>query len=97
MSPAPAIEPVASRQVLCHGRKGVSDRAVCCPDARVMLGWFKRHRVVLALLVVSTVIAAVCTKENVSGNLTVAAATARVAVDFPDASIIARSADPQDL
>jgi hypothetical protein len=62
-----------------------------------MLGWFKRHRVVLALLVVSTVIAAVCTKENVSGNLTVAAATARVAVDFPDASIISRSADPQDL
>jgi hypothetical protein len=62
-----------------------------------MLGWLTRHRVVLALLVVSTVIAAACTKENVSGNLTVAAATARVAVDFPDASIIARSADPQDL
>ena len=62
-----------------------------------MLGWFTRHRVVLALLVVSTVIAAACTKENISGNLTVAASTARVAVDFPDASIIARSADPQDL
>jgi hypothetical protein len=62
-----------------------------------MLGWFTRHRLVLALLVVSGVIAAACTKENVSGNLTVAAATARVAVDFPDASIIARSADPQDL
>lgn len=62
-----------------------------------MLGWLKRHRIVLALLVVSAAIGAACTKENISGNLTVAAATARVAVDFPDASIIARSADPQDL
>ena len=62
-----------------------------------MLGWFKRHRMVLALLVLSTVIAAVCTRENTSGNLTVAAATARVAVDFPNASIVARNAAPQDL
>ena len=61
-----------------------------------MLGWFKRHRIVLALLAVSVIIGAACAKQNVSGNLTVAAATARVAVDFPDASIVARNADPQD-
>jgi polysaccharide biosynthesis protein PslJ len=62
-----------------------------------MLGWFTRHRLVLALLVVSTVIGAACAKQNISGNLTVGAATARVVIDFPDVSIINRNALPQDL
>ncbi|MGA9858950.1 MAG: O-antigen ligase family protein, partial [Solirubrobacteraceae bacterium] len=62
-----------------------------------MLGWFLRHRLVLTLLLVSAVIGAVCAKKNISGNLLVGAATSHVAVDFPDASIINRSAGPQDL
>jgi hypothetical protein len=63
----------------------------------MMLGWLTRNRLVLTLLVVSTVIGAACAKKNTSGNLSVGAATTRVVVDFPNASIIDRNALPQDL
>lgn len=62
-----------------------------------MLRLFVRHRLLLTLLVTSTLIGAVCAKLNVSGNLEVAAATTHALIDDPDASIVDRSALPQDL
>ncbi|MGA2009959.1 MAG: hypothetical protein ABSH51_05400 [Solirubrobacteraceae bacterium] len=62
-----------------------------------MLGFFRRHRLVLALLVASTLIAAACAKLNTAGNLEVAGATTHVFVDDPSPSIIDRTALPQDL
>lgn len=57
-----------------------------------MLRPFLRHRLVLALLVASALIGAVCAKLNTSGNLTVAAAETHVLIDDPDVSIIDRQA-----
>ena len=62
-----------------------------------MLRHFSSHRWLLAVLVTSTLIAAVCTKLNTAGNLTVAAATTHVMVDDPDVSILDRRALPQDV
>ena len=49
------------------------------------------------MLAVSTLVAGMCVKLNTSGNLVVAGATTHVMVDYPDASILDRSALPQDL
>ena len=62
-----------------------------------MRRFFVRHRLLLAMLATSTLIGAVCAKLNTSGNLEVAAATTHVLIDDPDASIVDRSALPQDL
>ena len=51
----------------------------------------------LAMLVTSALIGAVCAKLNTSGNLEVGLATTHVMIDYPDASIIDRQALPQDL
>ena len=58
---------------------------------------FARHRLLLAVLVASTLIGAVCAKLNASGRLEVAAASTHVMIDDPDASIVDRMALPQDL
>jgi hypothetical protein len=62
-----------------------------------MLRLLNRHRLLLAVLVTSTLIGAVCAKYNASGNLTVAAATTHFLVDDPGASIVNRRALPQDV
>jgi hypothetical protein len=59
--------------------------------------FFVRHRLLLAMLVTSTLIGAACAKLNTSGNLEVAAATTHVLIDYPGASIIDRVTLPQDL
>jgi hypothetical protein len=56
-----------------------------------------RHRPLVAVLVISTLIAALCAKLNTTGNLTVAAAATHLLVDDPDASIVDRRALPQDV
>jgi len=50
------------------------------------------HRWLLAMLLASTVFGAVCAKQNTSGNLVVAGATSHVMIDYPDASVVDRSA-----
>jgi hypothetical protein len=62
-----------------------------------MLRSFASHRWLLAVLVTSTLIGAVCAKLNTAGNLTLAAATTHVMVDDPDVSIVDRRALPQDV
>src|SRR5262249_1401578 len=66
-----------------------------------MLGFVKRRRLLLALLVMSTLVGAIAAKLNTSGNLVVAGATSHVLVDDPDLSIIDRTVDrtpmPDDL
>lgn len=62
-----------------------------------MLRFFLRNRLVIAVLVASALVAAVCAKVNTRGNLTVAAATTRMLVDYPDASIVDRTALSQDV
>src|SRR6476661_6011813 len=62
-----------------------------------MLRLFVSHRWLLAVLVTSTLIGAVCAQLNTGGNLTVAAATTHVMVDDPDLSIVDRRALPQDV
>ncbi len=57
-----------------------------------MLAFLKNHRLVLALLVVSTLAGAIAAKVNTRGNLTVAAATTNVMIDDPNASIVDRLA-----
>jgi hypothetical protein len=66
-------------------------------DTRVMPRLFLRHRLLLAVLVTSTLIAAVCAKYNTRGNLTVGAASTHILVDDPDKSILDRRALPQDV
>lgn len=51
------------------------------------------HRWLLAVLSASMVFAAVCAKLNTSGNLVVAGATSQVMIDYPDASVVDRTAD----
>ena len=58
---------------------------------------FVSYRWLLAVLVTSTLIGAVCAKLNTAGNLTVAAATTHVMIDDPDLSIVDRRALPQDV
>ena len=62
-----------------------------------MLGLLLRHRVLLVVLVASTLIGAVAAKLNTSGNLQVAAATTHVMVDVPDVPMVDRHALSQDL
>jgi hypothetical protein len=62
-----------------------------------MLRLLNHHRPLLAVLVTSTLIAALCAKFNTSGNLTVAAASTHFLVDDPGASIVNRRALPQDV
>jgi hypothetical protein len=62
-----------------------------------MLSHFASRRSLLAVLVTSTLIAAVCAKLNTTGNLTVAAAATHVMIDDPDMSIVDRRALPQDV
>jgi hypothetical protein len=59
--------------------------------------FFARHRRLLALLLASTLIGAVCARLNTSGQLEAAAATTRVFIDDPGVSIVDRTALPQDL
>ena len=54
--------------------------------------FFVRHRWLLTTLLASMVFAAVCAKLNTSGNLVVAGATSHVMIDYPDASVVDRSA-----
>ena len=92
-SNAPRRRPLSRR-----GRASLrGSEPLVLPDARVMLRHFSSHRWLLAVLVTSTLIAAVCTKLNTAGNLTVAAATTHVMVDDPDVSILERRALPQDV
>lgn len=49
------------------------------------------------MLLVSTVFGAACAKVNTSGNLVVAGATSQVMVDYPDASVVDRSATGTEL
>lgn len=62
-----------------------------------MVRFVKRRRLLIALLVISTLVAAIAAKLNTSGNLVVAGATTHVLVDDPDVSIVDRTALPQDL
>src|SRR3954471_17713558 len=62
-----------------------------------MLRLFLRHRTLLAVLVISTLVAGACTKYNTRGNLLVGAAATDVMIDDPDASIVYRPALPQDV
>ena len=78
-------------------RKSRLAQAVAPPDVFVMLGVLQRHRLLLAMLAVSTLVAGVCAKLNTSGDLVVGGAAAHVMIDYPDASIVDRSALPQDL
>ncbi len=55
------------------------------------------HRRTWVVLLVSALLAGACAKLNTSGNLAVGAAAAHVFIDDPDASIVDRSALPQDL
>jgi hypothetical protein len=57
-----------------------------------MLGFIRRRRLVLALLVTSALIGGIAAKLNTSGNLVVAAATTHVLIDDPDVSIVDRLA-----
>jgi hypothetical protein len=50
------------------------------------------RRWLLAMLLASAAVAAICTKLNTSGNLVVAGATSQVMIDYPNASIVDRSA-----
>jgi hypothetical protein len=50
------------------------------------------HRVLLAMLLASTLFGAVCAKLNTSGNLVVAGATSNVMIDYPNASVVDRTA-----
>jgi hypothetical protein len=62
-----------------------------------MLRLLHRHRLLLAVLVTSTLIGAVCAKVNTSGNLQEAAASTHLFIDDPDASIVDRSAVTGDF
>lgn len=55
-----------------------------------MIRFLVRRRLVLSLLVVSTLVGAIAAKLNTSANLTVAAAQTRVFIDDPDVSIVDR-------
>jgi uncharacterized membrane protein len=57
-----------------------------------VLTFLKHRRLVLVLLVASTLVAALAAKINTAGNLTVAAATTNMMVDDPNASIVDRLA-----
>jgi hypothetical protein len=59
---------------------------------RKMRRFLVNHRWLLAMLLASTVFAAVCAKLNTSGNLVVAGATSHVMIDYPNASVVDRSA-----
>ena len=59
---------------------------------RKMRRFLLNHRWLLAMLVTSAVFGAVCAKMNTSGNLVVAGATSNVMIDYPDASVVDRSA-----
>jgi O-antigen ligase/polysaccharide polymerase Wzy-like membrane protein len=63
----------------------------------VLLRPFLHHRLLISVLVVSTVIGLACAKLNASGNLQVAAAATHVMIDEPDVSILLRRALPQDV
>jgi hypothetical protein len=62
-----------------------------------MLRFLIRNRLLIAVLLASTLVGAACAKFNTRGNLVVATATAHLFVDDPDASIIDRRALPQDV
>ena len=62
-----------------------------------MLRLSKRHRVLLFVLVTSTLLGALAAKANTSGNLQVAAATTHVMVDLPDVPLVERHALTQDV
>ena len=59
---------------------------------RTMRRFFLNHRWLVAMLLASTTFGAVCVKLNTSGNLVVAGATSNVMIDYPDASVVDRSA-----
>ncbi len=59
---------------------------------RKMRRFLVNHRWLLGVLLASTMFAAVCAKLNTSGNLVVAGATSEVMIDYPDASVVDRSA-----
>ena len=59
---------------------------------RTMRRFLVNHRWLLAMLLASIAFAAVCAKLNTSGNLVVAGATSHVMIDYPDASIVDRTA-----
>lgn len=59
---------------------------------RTMRRFLVNHRWLLAMLLASMAFAAVCAKLNTSGNLVVAGATSHVMIDYPDASIVDRTA-----
>jgi hypothetical protein len=60
---------------------------------RKMRRFVVNHRWLLSILLASMAFAAVCAKLNTSGNLVVAGATSQVMIDYPDASVVDRTAD----
>ena len=93
----PDERPTAKASSANRTKKSRPRPAVARLGTHYMLGFVKRHRLLLALLVVSTLVAAIAAKLNTSGNLVVAGATSHVLVDDPDLSIVDRTALPQDL
>jgi len=63
----------------------------------VTLRLLHRHRWLIAALALSTLIAAVCAKLNMAGNVTIGSAETHMMVDFSEESILDRRALPQDL
>src|SRR3954452_10110140 len=78
-------------------RKSGRSSPVAVPDTRAMLRLFTRHTPLLVALLLSTTIGALAAGYNTRGNLLVAAATTQVMVDYPDASILDRTAHTQDV
>src|SRR4051812_9962623 len=62
-----------------------------------MLRSLLRHRSLVAMLAISTVVGAAAAKYNTRGDLTIGGAAVHVMVDDPDTSILYRYALTQDL
>ena len=77
--------------------KSGSRSAVTRLGQRVMPRFVVQHRLLLALVLISSLIGGIAAKLNTRGNLVVAGAVTHVMVDDPDASIIDRTALTQDL
>lgn len=63
----------------------------------MLLSLFLRHRLLIAVLVVSTVVGAACARLNTAEDLQFGAAATHVMIDDPDVSILLRRALPQDV
>jgi putative inorganic carbon (hco3(-)) transporter len=87
--------PTQLARAVAEGSLG-SQRALV-PRIRMTLHLSARHRLLLAVLAISTLVGLVGAKLNTSGHLQVATASTHVFVDFPAPSIVDRRALPQDV